>query len=492
MPLAAFTQIILLKAIALAMLHSIWQTALIAIVYWCCTQGVKKSNTIYRYYAGIGSIYVAASWFLVTVAQQYAQLNDSKEEAINIAYIKLQWVEAALPYLSLLYTTILGWQLMRLTYQYIQLSLLQHRQLHKIPAGWRLFARQTAMHLGIKHEVPIWMSEHIGVPCVLGIVKPAILLPAQLATYLTQSQIEAIILHELAHIKRLDPLLNLLQLLAEKLLHFNPLVYWLSARVRQHREYCCDDLVLNFNYNANEYATALYLIEKNYQQFSFLIQAANGHKKNLLDRIKRVCSSHPSSTLTVRHRWQLSSLLMLVIVMISAVLSATKWATAPAKYESSAILLPSQNTGGGSMLAERRPTLMNNASEAIQPAATQPIKPAKKAPVAKAAAAAEETTVKELAYINEELLQPATVYVAASAGYATNNRQREKVLIRVEEEISGTAGKKIYYLQADTAMQMIDIKPMALVTEKKLPVTKAISKTPKLVKGKIATKKQPI
>ncbi len=98
--------------------------------------------------------------------------------------------------------------------------------------GWRL------------RSVPlIAQAERIAVPTVIGLLRPMILLPASALTALTANELELILAHELAHVRRFDLWVNLLQRLGEVVLFFNPAMWYLSRRISTLREYCCDELV---------------------------------------------------------------------------------------------------------------------------------------------------------------------------------------------------------------------------------------------------------
>ena len=94
-------------------------------------------------------------------------------------------------------------------------------------------------------------------PTVIGWLKPVVLLPASALAALTPQQLEAILAHELAHIRRHDYLVNLLQTLVETLLFYHPAVWWLSRRIRIERENCCDDLAVSLCGDPVAYAAAL-------------------------------------------------------------------------------------------------------------------------------------------------------------------------------------------------------------------------------------------
>jgi hypothetical protein len=99
-------------------------------------------------------------------------------------------------------------------------------------------------------------------PSAIGWLKPAILLPAATVAGLTVEQLEAVLAHEIAHIRRRDYLVNVLQVAVETLLFYQPAVWWISSRVRFERELCCDDEAVRATGNALGYARALTLLEK--------------------------------------------------------------------------------------------------------------------------------------------------------------------------------------------------------------------------------------
>jgi beta-lactamase regulating signal transducer with metallopeptidase domain len=116
---------------------------------------------------------------------------------------------------------------------------------------------RQARRLGIKTAPAIACCARISVPVVVGIVTPLVLLPASLATGLTASQLESLLAHELAHIRRYDLVVNLLQRLIEVVLFFHPAVWYISRGVSREREEACDDLVLSAGWPRVQYADAL-------------------------------------------------------------------------------------------------------------------------------------------------------------------------------------------------------------------------------------------
>src|SRR5207248_10168500 len=124
------------------------------------------------------------------------------------------------------------------------------------------------------------------VPVVMGHLRPVILMPVGLFAGLSVDQVEAILLHELAHIRRHDYPINLLQIFVEGLAFYHPAVWWISGVIRAERENCCDDLVVATTGDAHEYAVALAALEQNRWATRETALAANGG--TLVKRIRRM------------------------------------------------------------------------------------------------------------------------------------------------------------------------------------------------------------
>jgi GWxTD domain-containing protein len=129
-------------------------------------------------------------------------------------------------------------------------------------AVWQDRLRRLAGKMGVSQPLVLLESSLANGPIVVGLLRPAILFPAGLLSGLPVSQLEAILLHELAHVRRLDYLVNLMQTLIESLLFYHPAVWWVSRLMRDERESCCDDAVVAVRGNVHDYAAALVTLEE--------------------------------------------------------------------------------------------------------------------------------------------------------------------------------------------------------------------------------------
>ena len=153
---------------------------------------------------------------------------------------------------------------------------------------------QLAARLRITRPVQLLESLVVEVPAVIGWLRPAILVPASALTGLTPQQLEVLLVHELAHVRRYDCLLNILQCAIETLLFYHPAVWWVSRRVREEREHCCDDLVVRTCGDPRLYAAALVGMERLRPPVApRLAMAATGTGGSLLHRVQRLLT--PSS-----------------------------------------------------------------------------------------------------------------------------------------------------------------------------------------------------
>ncbi len=156
---------------------------------------------------------------------------------------------------------------------------------------WETRIEHLIARLGLKQKIQISMLSSLEIPAVFGCLKPVLLIPVSFFTGMDSKCVEAIILHELAHIKRYDYLFNMIQMVIEILGFFHPAVWWLSRRIRAERENCCDDLVVTTMGDKFIYVKSLVQLEE-YRYDRSLTVAANGG--DLYQRVTRILSYKPA------------------------------------------------------------------------------------------------------------------------------------------------------------------------------------------------------
>jgi len=156
----------------------------------------------------------------------------------------------------------------------------------RVEPAWLGIVDDLRLRLEISRPVRLLRSALVEVPTVIGWLRPVILLPASALTGLTPEQLEAILAHELAHVRRFDYLVNACQCALETLMFYHPAVWWVSRCVREEREHCCDDLVVKVCSNRLAYARALAVLAESGLGAPGLAFAASGAP--LLTRIRRL------------------------------------------------------------------------------------------------------------------------------------------------------------------------------------------------------------
>jgi len=159
---------------------------------------------------------------------------------------------------------------------FIVVARLRRRDSHPVNARLLTLGRELQQRLGVTRAVRFCESLHLDAPAVLGWFRPVVFLPVSILTGLSETQLRAVIAHELAHIRRFDAFFNLFQVAAETLLFYHPTVWWLSKCIRVERENCCDDVALAVCGNPAEYARALALMEESRVAPSFAMAANRG------------------------------------------------------------------------------------------------------------------------------------------------------------------------------------------------------------------------
>lgn len=209
---------------------------------------------------------------------------------------------------------------------YILSRRLRHCAVYAAPHAWAVSLAKMSKRLELTPP-RLLLSVRARVPLVIGYLKPVILLPVKLISSLSAEELELILAHELAHIKRHDYLVNLLQSLAEILLFYHPVAWWINRVIRQEREHCCDDLALSVTEDARAYAKTLLKLET-LKSPSPSLAATGG---NLMTRFKRL--AEPDA-----HKLQPTKAALSLVLVLGGVLAYFNFGT------SQTSLLPSDES----------------------------------------------------------------------------------------------------------------------------------------------------
>lgn len=174
---------------------------------------------------------------------------------------------------------------------WIVLRRLQRDGAEPLPAELVQKCRMLEQRLGLKRRILYLRSKIVDAPSAIGWLRPIVLVPMCAISGLSAVQLEAVIVHELAHIRRLDCFINLFQIAAETLLFYHPAVWWVNRVIRNERENCCDDISVEICGNATEYARALTMLESARTAPTWALSAMGG---DLKARVMRLL--HPQNT----------------------------------------------------------------------------------------------------------------------------------------------------------------------------------------------------
>jgi beta-lactamase regulating signal transducer with metallopeptidase domain len=270
------------------LLHSLWQAALLALIYYCLAvffskiHPLQKRNILYNLLA----VQLIASGFTFCIVYfEKVTFSLLQAETFN-------WISQYSNVIFYCYCIVVFFRMASLFIQWQFFKQQYKSSLIKPSADIKMFAKIKAYQLGIKRKVSVWYSAHVQVPITFGCLRPIILLPLSLLNNTTVQETETIILHELAHIKSKDYLLNWLLVLMEIIYFFNPFIRILIEKLKIEREKNCDVQVINFNYDEILYAQILLKIAKNGHGVRSFQMGAVRKSSQLLNRILFFSNGH--------------------------------------------------------------------------------------------------------------------------------------------------------------------------------------------------------
>jgi beta-lactamase regulating signal transducer with metallopeptidase domain len=227
-----------------------------------------------------------------TLSSDAAPHNEAMTSPGRNAVPRALRLEAVLPVIVMLWLAGVALLQLRLLGGWWHVKGLHRASLASIPSEWQARVETLAMRLGVQQLVRIVEARAVDIPSVIGWWRPIILLPIGALAGLTPTQADAILVHELAHIRRHDYLANALQHVAETLLFYHPAVWWISRRMRIEREHCCDAVVVRMCGDPIDYAVALVELEAGRSARPALAVAATDG--SLVQRIRLLLGAKPS------------------------------------------------------------------------------------------------------------------------------------------------------------------------------------------------------
>ena len=307
------------------LVHFTWQGVALGVLFICLDSILRKSTAGARYLTGLFCLFLAFLTPMLTFAWLSGQpaaipATVSSADALSGIMLTQQatlWdvlsnnIEYILPWIVMLWgigvsslsvRALIGWRLVQL---------FRSKDVHLSPDWINDRVNSLASSFGIRQTITVMQSLRVQVPTVIGWLKPVILLPVSVINRLDRDQLEMVLAHELGHIRRYDYIVNLLQVFLETVLFYHPVVRWMSNRIRQERENCCDDLVIETCGKPVVYAKALASLEeaRSTNNIEPAVAATGG---DLLARVKRIVHGRQSGYRPVKGSLLLASVVALV------------------------------------------------------------------------------------------------------------------------------------------------------------------------------------
>ena len=327
----------LAQSIGWALLHLVWQGAIVAAILAASLALMTRRTANARYAISCAALALLPLLAVITAWRAYEEpplpleggsavlraqalpLDLAKAAAVHATRATLrsfgEIAHDALPNVVLLWlvgVTILS---IRLVVSWSRIKKLAQTA-SPATETWERTLSRLSDALALRRGVAILESAAVEVPTVIGWLKPLILLPMSTISALKPEEIEMLLAHELAHIRRHDFFVNLMQTAVETLMFYHPAAWWISHRIRIEREHCCDDMAIETCGSALRYARALTHLEELRAHQAELALAANGG--SLLTRIRRLVSSSDDAV-SDTSRWGAAAAVLAVVIALLAI-----------------------------------------------------------------------------------------------------------------------------------------------------------------------------
>ncbi len=299
----------LIRSLGMTLVHSLWEGLVIFFLVFFILSLAGRSNARLRYVVLVSGHFMLLAAFIATWFITYHQNLETALKSLNKAYSQVSglvstsslaiktadYTTTINQYLEPIYPALaIGW-IMGFIFMLIRMTgglYLSYRIMNKdviLPDPWLLKLFEKAKtRLMVRGTLNLRMTARQISPMVIGIIKPCIIFPAAILSGLNAEQVEAILVHELAHIRRYDHVVIIMQAIINRILFFHPVAWYFSAEINRERENCCDDLVIKTFPNPINYIKALTMIQELNMDGQVPANALMGRSKRLLGRVKRL------------------------------------------------------------------------------------------------------------------------------------------------------------------------------------------------------------
>jgi beta-lactamase regulating signal transducer with metallopeptidase domain len=352
-----------MEALGFTLVHFCWQAALIAAVYKGLELALPKLRPQARYMMSLTALLAMLAAAALTFVYEEMRLFQAALPAANISDAVLPEISrqlhlsALLPWFDavwLIGVAALSFRMLAGLWQVHGLK----KQAQPAPDSVQYRFKAALRRFGLTGKVQIRLHPAITGPFVVGAFRSVVYLPLSAVTSLSPEQLDAVLSHELEHIRRADYVWNLIQSLIETLFFYHPAVWWIGGKLREQRELCCDDAAIRSCDDPITYATALLSLEEQRRGVPNLSMALNGQgKSDLLARISRILGEKPDSRLKAR-----PVAFVLLPVML---LTLTAFAAAPVR-EVAAKICPQSAATANTALAKLETVMAGNSDQMAQ------------------------------------------------------------------------------------------------------------------------------
>ena len=300
-------------ALSLALIHSLWQDAIVGLLLASALVALRHRSANARYVVCCAALALMAALpvaTLVVLSDRHElsvpaalsapiTLTSASGDTFKIDYLSppaetrsTDWLATLTPWMLPVWLTGVAVCSLRLLLAGLHTVTLK-RQSIPDTGPLAVTVSHLAERIGVTRPVSVRVSTLMNSPATLGFLRPVILLPPATALGVTPQQLEALLAHELAHVRRHDYLVNVLQMVAETLFFYHPVVWWTSRRIRVERELCCDDIAVKACGDAVSYAHALTLVARRLvTQPGIAVSATGGPLLARVQRLLGVASSN--------------------------------------------------------------------------------------------------------------------------------------------------------------------------------------------------------
>lgn len=313
----------LVQAFSWTLIHSLWQGLLLSVITGVVLMLTKRSSSAIRYNLILLQLLLFITGCVFTFAWEWQQnqlqtvdfLHLQADNIKQYTQTVISYFSANAPMVLLLWFVLFIARAVKMMGGLAYIRRARYKNIYSPEDFWKKKIVLLCEQLQIKKAVTLFESGYVKMPLVIGHFKPVILMPVGLLAGLPASQVEVVLLHELAHIRRNDYCVNLLQNITEAIFFFNPGLLWISSLLRDEREHCCDDIALAQTKNKREFIEALISFKEHSNNYAV---AFPGKKNHLLQRVSRIIHNKNNTLNPIEKVFFMTGILILAVMVTAA------------------------------------------------------------------------------------------------------------------------------------------------------------------------------